>query len=213
MSGSLSGYDAFSDFTPAIEQDIEGAAAQYDESPDMLANLFATESSFNPSATNPNSSATGIGQFINSTAQEYGVDPLNAESSIYGTAAYLNDLGVQSNPAQAISSYGTNLTNYNNNAAQYDPAAAVVPGGNGLPSESQLSSGNLGTGGVDGGAAPAPTGVFSGGGVWQSLGNLFSFIGNHPTSALILVVSIIGLMVVVVGYAIQTAGIPSKWTP
>lgn len=44
------------------------------------------ESSHNPNAQNSNSSAKGLFQFIDSTAKQYGVDPLNPESATDGAA-------------------------------------------------------------------------------------------------------------------------------
>jgi hypothetical protein len=51
-----------------------GAAAQkHGVSPDVIASITKIESNFNPRAKNPNSSARGLGQFINSTGRQYGL--------------------------------------------------------------------------------------------------------------------------------------------
>ena len=82
MSDTLSGYSAFPGFTSQVEGWIDDAAQQYGISPDFLANDLATESSFNPSAVNSESGASGIAQFIPSTADMMGVDPMDEQSSI-----------------------------------------------------------------------------------------------------------------------------------
>ena len=50
-----------------------------------LARTAQIESNFNPNAKNPNSSATGLFQFINSTARQYGLD--NPRDPVASTAA------------------------------------------------------------------------------------------------------------------------------
>jgi hypothetical protein len=50
-----------------------------------LARTAQIESNFNPNAKNPNSSATGLFQFINSTARQYGLD--NPRDPVAATAA------------------------------------------------------------------------------------------------------------------------------
>lgn len=49
------------------------------------------ESSMNPGAQNPNSSAKGLFQFIDSTAQQYGVNPMDPASSTDGAARLAAD--------------------------------------------------------------------------------------------------------------------------
>ena len=51
-----------------------GAAAQkHGVNPNIIASITKIESNFNPRAKNPNSSARGLGQFINSTGRQYGL--------------------------------------------------------------------------------------------------------------------------------------------
>ena len=200
MSASLSGYSAFPGFTPAIASDITGAANAYGISPDVLANVLASESSFNPQASNP-SGASGIAQFMPSTASYFGVNAMDPTSSIYGAAEYLTQLGVNSNPAAALAAYGTTATpaglaNYQNKAAAYDPAA--------------LLSGVSAPGGVavTGGATPAASGTGGAGG--STLANIpvigqIAWIVNNPFSFLILVIATVGLGALVVGYAVKKA--------
>lgn len=58
----------------------------------LFRSLLESESSWNPRAYNPISGATGIAQFLPSTAKQYGVDPYNANSSIEGAGHYLADI-------------------------------------------------------------------------------------------------------------------------
>lgn len=54
--------------------------------------LIFSESSYNPSAYNSEYGASGIAQFIPSTAKSLGVDSKNPESSLTGAAKYLRDI-------------------------------------------------------------------------------------------------------------------------
>lgn len=53
---------------------ISNAAARYGQDPNALSVIAGIESNFNPAAQNPNSSAGGLFQFINSTASAYGLE-------------------------------------------------------------------------------------------------------------------------------------------
>lgn len=56
-----------------------------------LERLAQIESGGNPSAANPNSSAKGLFQFIDSTARQYGVDPMDPVSSTQGAGRLAAD--------------------------------------------------------------------------------------------------------------------------
>ncbi len=56
-----------------LRQAMEAATAQHGLPPGYLERTAQIESSMNPSARNPNSSAGGLFQFIDSTAQQYGL--------------------------------------------------------------------------------------------------------------------------------------------
>ena len=56
-----------------IRQIIANAANKYGVNPDAMAAIAQIESGFNPSAQNPNSSAGGLFQQIDSNARDYGV--------------------------------------------------------------------------------------------------------------------------------------------
>jgi hypothetical protein len=71
---------------------IVGAANQYNVDPQLLKSIMSVESSGNPRAYNRSSGASGLMQFIPSTAQEQGVLPTDPVSSVYGGAAYLSEL-------------------------------------------------------------------------------------------------------------------------
>jgi soluble lytic murein transglycosylase-like protein len=75
---------------------IQDAAKQYGISPAILFALLQTESGFDPNAVSHDSAgnpiAYGIAQFTPETAQAYGVNVNDPQSSIYGAAHYLSDL-------------------------------------------------------------------------------------------------------------------------
>lgn len=70
---------------------IDAAAAEWGVDSHLLAGLLQVESGGDPNAVSP-AGAIGIAQFIPSTAAQYGVDPTDPKSSIYGAAHYLHDL-------------------------------------------------------------------------------------------------------------------------
>lgn len=70
------------------------AASRYGIDPSLLAAVANQESSFNPSAVSP-SGAQGLMQFMPSTAQGLGVNPLDPASSVDGAARYLSQLTQQ----------------------------------------------------------------------------------------------------------------------
>ncbi len=66
----------------SIADIITGAAQRYGVDPNALLGIAQVESNFNPAAQNPRSSAGGLFQFTNGTAQQYGLadrfDPTQA---------------------------------------------------------------------------------------------------------------------------------------
>jgi soluble lytic murein transglycosylase-like protein len=75
----------------------DAAAQKYGLDPTIFRNLIASESSWNPYAINPQTTksgeqAIGIAQFLPSTAQSLGVDPLDPYSALDGAARYLSQL-------------------------------------------------------------------------------------------------------------------------
>jgi hypothetical protein len=92
-----------------LAQIIAEAARRYGQDPQTLARIAQIESSMNPSARNPRSSAAGLFQFIDSTAGRYGLtnklDPVAASDATArltrDNAAYLGErLGRQPTPAE-----------------------------------------------------------------------------------------------------------------
>ena len=75
------------------------AALQYLHSPSAceLARQGYQESKFDPQAKSP-AGALGIAQFLPSTAEQYGIDPLDPKQAIYGQAKYMAYLLKQWNP-------------------------------------------------------------------------------------------------------------------
>lgn len=63
----LSSVPGWNEASPAVKQAIQSAADRYGVSPVTLATIVSKESNFNASAKAPTSSATGLGQFIDST--------------------------------------------------------------------------------------------------------------------------------------------------
>lgn len=69
---------------------INDAAAKNGLDPILIAAIIQQESSFNPNDVNSSSGATGLGQFLASTAREEGItDRKDPQQSIYGLAGYL----------------------------------------------------------------------------------------------------------------------------
>jgi hypothetical protein len=73
---------------------IANAAQKYGQDPNTLTRIAGVESSFNPSAKNPNSSAAGLFQFTSGTAKAYGLaDPFNPAASADAAARLTRDNG------------------------------------------------------------------------------------------------------------------------
>jgi len=103
---------------------IASASAQYNIPQGLLASLINTESGFNPSAVGPTNDS-GIAQFIPSTAQALGVNPLDPTSSINGAAQLLAQNFAQTgNWFQAVQLYNGSLSN----PATSNYANAVING-------------------------------------------------------------------------------------
>lgn len=90
-------------------QDAAVAAAnKYGVPVNMFLWQIGKESSWNPNAKNPNSSATGIAQFTKATAQDFGIDPLDPYASLDAAAKYNAQLYKREGSWQgALESYGT----------------------------------------------------------------------------------------------------------
>lgn len=79
----------------SVHDAISGAASRHGVPAEHLYALAQIESSGNPNAQNPNSSASGLFQFINSTASQYGLNnPLDAAANADAAARlYLDNQG------------------------------------------------------------------------------------------------------------------------
>ena len=76
----------------SIRDTIVAAAAKYGVPPGALLRVAEIESSLNPKAKNPNSSASGLFQFVSTTAAQYGVtDPFDAAQSADAGARLMRD--------------------------------------------------------------------------------------------------------------------------
>lgn len=100
--------------------------------PTVFRNLIMSESSFNPTAINPQSvngeNASGIAQFLPSTAASLGINPFDPISSLNGAASYLSGLVSKYGLSGGIAAY-KGYSNINSPAAQ--SAAAGVIGNSG----------------------------------------------------------------------------------
>ena len=107
---------------------INEYGAKYGINPNLLAGVIQTESAFNPNARNKGSGATGLGQFLASTAQDEGLsDRTDPESSIAHLASYLKKrIGwAGGNVNKGVMGYGEGTQAYLNKVL------ANTPGGSG----------------------------------------------------------------------------------
>lgn len=130
----------------AIYQPVANAAAtKYGIDPTIFSNLIASESSFNPYAINPQAvngqHATGIAQFLPSTAASLGVDPLNPYSALDGAAKYLSNLASQYGLSVAIAKY-KGFSDPNSPAAQSAVAGVIGTPTSNLPGLQKDANGN-----------------------------------------------------------------------
>jgi chromosome segregation ATPase len=94
---------------------INDAASKNGLDPLLIAAIIQIESGFNPSAYNSSSGATGLGQFLGSTAREVGINPWDAQQSVYGLASYLKQRINQAGSVKGgIMGYGEGTTAYYN---------------------------------------------------------------------------------------------------
>ncbi len=137
---------------------IQQAAGAYGVPPQLLAAQLQQESGLNPAAFNPTSGATGIAQFLPSTAAQMGVNPTDPISSIWGAAQYDAQLYQQNGSwVGALQSYGT------------------------LPGQGSISSGQAQVWQIAQGLDQGGTGGSSGGGLAGIDPNALPYLGNAPT--------------------------------
>lgn len=129
----------------------DAAATQYGLDPGLFRRLIGSESSFNPTAINPQAvngeHASGIAQFLPSTAAGLGVDPFNPTSSLYGAASYLSDLVGKYGLSAGIAKY-KGYANPTSDAAQATAARII---GNGTTDAVDVAA----SGGAGAGVGPA----------------------------------------------------------
>ena len=83
-------------------------ANQYGIPPALFLWQIGQESGWNPNARSPTSTATGLGQFVKSTAQQFGINPLDPYQSLQAAAQYDAQLYQQTGSWQgALTKYGT----------------------------------------------------------------------------------------------------------
>ncbi len=98
-------------------------ANKYGVPPQLFLDQITQESGWNPSIKNANSSATGLGQFLTATAQQYGLtDPTDPVASLDAAAHYDADLYAKSG------NWNTALTSYS--GGNYDANALYAKYGN-----------------------------------------------------------------------------------
>jgi hypothetical protein len=106
----------------------DSAATKYGLDTGVFRRLIMSESSFDPFAINPKSvggqNASGIAQFLPSTANSRGIDPFNPMQALDGAAKYLSELTNKFGLAGGIASY-KGFADINSQPAQ-DVAANVM---------------------------------------------------------------------------------------
>ncbi|MGA9853410.1 MAG: lytic transglycosylase domain-containing protein [Gammaproteobacteria bacterium] len=90
---------------------IKSSASSNDVPWPLMCEELATESGFDPNATNP-SGAEGIAQFLPATAQSLGVNAMDPNSAIPGMAQYLASLYAQISAAGYGNSWALTLAAY-----------------------------------------------------------------------------------------------------
>lgn len=169
-----------------VNEDTYGAiadkyAAQYNIDPTIFRNLIRSESSFDPYAINTKAvngeHASGIAQFLPSTAAEKGVNVFDPNSSLEGAAKYLSDLVKQyGNINAAVAKY----KGYSDMQVGMIAAAQVT--NTSPPVDNQAIKGNTGKGNLD----------------WSSPLNFFSNIAQAVSSGFWgIIVGFIGLLIIV----------------
>lgn len=84
------------------------AANKYGVPQNMFLWQIGQESGWDPNAKNPTTTATGLGQFVKGTAQQFGIDPLDPLASLDAAAKYDAMLYKQTGSWQgALEKYGT----------------------------------------------------------------------------------------------------------
>ncbi len=72
--------------TTQYDADFREAEQLHNLPAGILKRVAQVESNFDPAAVNPDSGAAGLMQFMPATAEEYGVNPMDARSAIFGAA-------------------------------------------------------------------------------------------------------------------------------
>lgn len=110
---------------------IEPLAAARGIDPRLIETLVQVESNNNPNARNPTSSAKGLGQFIDSTAAQYGIAgrQFEPEANLRATVNYMADLLAKfgGNVEKALTAYGDKNTVQRVLAAYQGTGAASGP--------------------------------------------------------------------------------------
>ncbi|WP_162920255.1 transglycosylase SLT domain-containing protein [Clostridium fermenticellae] len=118
MSGGYSGNvtSGGTKWTGKYSDWINDAATKNGFDPTLIASIIEIESGFNPNAYNRSSGATGLGQFLASTAREVGLsNRANPEASIYALASYLRTRVNQAGSLKGgIKGYGEGTEAYYN---------------------------------------------------------------------------------------------------
>ena len=126
---------------------VADSERQYGIPSGMLYRLLDQESRFNPHALGPmtrQGRARGIAQFIDSTAAEYGIDPLDPKQAIPGAARYLSSLA-----GKYGGDYNRALAAYNWGPGNVDRWTAAGADPDALPMETLDYVNVIGGGGND----------------------------------------------------------------
>jgi hypothetical protein len=201
-------------------------AAAYGVPQSLFSDVLQAESSFNPNAYNPQSGATGIAQFLPSTAANagYGIAPFNPSdpfASIKAAAQYLAGLFASPNNPNgwtgalaAYSGQGFSGTPYPGNAAIAGDLSAL---GGSAQAPAGVTSPT--SGGTSGGAATGSSGSGLSPSSWLSppswlspswwLSAIGSFLGGYASRAALIVLAILLLLGAIYLFASRTQGTSS----
>ena len=182
-------------YSDTLQQQGYNAAVANGVPPQLFNDVITAESGWNPNAINPSSGATGIAQFLPSTAANpgYGVtpfDPTNPQASLTGAAQYLAGL------FNATGSWSGALNAYSGNTS----GSAAYPGNQAIASDLQGLAGSAGGASPSAGSTSGSCGLSPA--CW--LAGIGSWAGGYASRAGLILLAIILLIGGVMLFAMRT---------
>lgn len=186
----------------SLYDDAVSYAQTYGVPSQLFTDVIQQESGFDPNAYNPASGATGIAQFLPSTAANPGygiapVDPSNPQSSLSGAAQYLSAL------YNKLGSWTGALSAYSGSSS-----GTPYPGNSAIASDlSALSGTSTGTatptsGGSDGGTSATGSTASASPASWLS--TISTWAGQFATRGALILLAILLLLGGVYLFAART---------